>query len=193
MNPPLTQAQALTQLQILTSQTANFTFNVDELTQALQTAWNDPFTVRRVWDSSLSYTQGTWQYTLPATITVVRDLYYQKTSTQEPEILSTDLYEIVAGVIQFKPAVQRWMLTGMTIYIKGVYKLVSTDTLNTTHLVNYVLYTAAENLLETLIFKSVFVFLRNDTSMADITRALQLVQSKRLEYKRSLSREFESV
>jgi len=193
MNPPLAFADALTQLSLLTSQEANFTFTADELTRALQEAWNNTYVVDVVWDSSLVYSDTQWQYTIPSTVTTVRELFYQKTTTDNPEPLSPELYDIINGNIQFRPVATRWLITGMTIYIKGVTKLTTDDELDTQNLINYVIYLAAEALISGLIFKSMFVFLRNDTTMADIVRALGVIEGKVLRYKQALLREFESA
>lgn len=193
MNPPLTFTQALTQLTIFTSQTANFTFNQDELTQALQTAWNDTYVCNVVWDSSLSFVLGTYQYPLPATLTTVRGLYFKRTTSDSPEPISSDLYEVVAGNLQFNNQSRRWLGSTYTLYIKGLYKLTTSDNLTSDNLVNYVINLAAEILLNNLVLKRTFVFLRNDTSLSDIVRALQTVQGQVLRYKQAILREFEAA
>lgn len=193
MNPPLTFDDALVQLKLLTSQTGNFTFTNDELTQALQTAWNDNFNAVIVWDDSLTFATTSWQYGLPLGVTVILDLYYRSSVTDNPERIDGSLYEIVDGQIQFAPASTRWLMSGMTIFVKGRNQLTVDDELPTSQLVNYVLYTAATILLEQLVLKQAFVFLRNDISMSDIVRALSTVQSAALRYKQALLREFESA
>jgi len=193
MNPPLSQSDALTQLKLYTSQTANFTFTDDELNQALQAAWNDSYVVNPVWDNSLTYVDGTWQYAVPSTISVVRNLYYLNDTSSYPRPISSDLYEVVDREIQFRNGIQRWLSGGMTIYAKGSYKLASGDSLTTNAQVNYVINLAAELLLNNLILKRAFQFLRNDTTMADIQRALQIVQGNVLRYKQAIKREFEEA
>lgn len=191
MAPPLTFEDAGTQLALLTSQTAGFTFNTDEMEQALTEAWQDDFNCVVDWDSSTVYTSTVYQYAIPDGIDVVRNLYTQKTTTDKPERLGTELYEIVNGNIQFNPTADRWLITGQIIYVKGLTKLTTDDELPTTQLINYVLYTAANNLLSRLVLKQAFVFLRNDISMADISRAIQVISSQALRYKQGLLREFE--
>lgn len=193
MNPPLSLNDATTQLKLLTSQEGNFTFSDDELTQALTTAWNDNFVSVVVWDDTTSFTLGTWQYPIPSGVDVVSDLYYTRTTTDSPERLDTSLYEIVNGNIQFTPKASRWLMSTMTIYIKGRTELTTDDDLPTTQLINYVLYTAATILLEQLMLKQAFVFLRNDISMNDIVRALGTIQSAALRYKQALLREYENA
>lgn len=193
MNPPLGFDDALTQLKTLTNQEANFTFTDDEMTQALETAWNDAFCSVITWDDSLTFSVGTWQYAVPGTVDVIRELYRQTTTLDSPERISSDYYEIVDGQIQFMTGIERFLSTGMVIFVKGLTQLTVGDALPTANLVNYVIYSAAEKLLNALIFKHTFVFLRNDTSMADISRALQAIQSQVLRYKQALLREFESA
>lgn len=193
MIPPLTFAQALVQLALLTSQTANFTFTSDELTQALQTAWNDTYVCNSVWDSSTSFVVGTWQYALPAAVTVVQDLYYTRTTTDYPERISPELYEIVNGKIQFTVFTPNWINDTNTIYIKGRYKLATTDNLTTDALVNYVISLAAYILLKQLVYKHTLLFLKNDTSMADIINARRDMQQDVLLYRQALLREYESA
>jgi hypothetical protein len=193
MNPPLTQAAALTQLKLYTSQTANFTFTDDELTQALQAAWNDPYVVNVAWDSSISYSAGTWQYAIPATLSTIRGLYFKLDSNDYPRPISPDVYEIVNGEIQFRPTIQTILNDTMTIYAKGTYKLTSSDSLTTNAQVNYVINLAAQILLNQLLLKRAFQFLRNDTTTADIVRSLQAIQGNVLRYKQAILREFEEA
>lgn len=193
MNPPLTFAQALTQLSLLTSQTGNFTFSSDELTQALQEAWNDKFVVSRVYDSSLSYAAGTFSYPIPATMNVVRDIYFQRTSTDNPELLGKDLYEVLNGNIIFNLSAERWLGDNYQLFVRGAYKKLTTDSLDTTHLVNYVLNRAAEILLNRLLLKKTFVFLTNDTTVSEIVAALRIATNNVLMAKQGIAREYESI
>lgn len=191
MQPPLTFPDAQTQLALLTSQTANFTFNNDEMTQALTEAWQDDFNCVVVWDTSLVYSATTYQYTIPSGIDVVINIYTQKTTQDKPERIDSSLYEIVNGIIQFNPRADSWLMDSQTLQVKGRTKLTVDDELPTTQLINYVLYSAATGLLNRLVLKQAFVFLRNDISMNDITRAISTVSSQALRYKQGLLREFE--
>lgn len=193
MVPPLTFAQMLVQLKLMTSQTANFTFTDDELTQALSVAWNDTFVCDSVWDSSLTYTVGNFNYPLPDTVTVVTDLYYQPVSTDAPQKISPDLYFIEAGAIQFTGTISRWIWDTETLYIKGRYKLQTTDLLDSDNLINYVLSNAAYILLRQLTLKYTFLFLKNDTTLSDIINARRDMQGDKLTYKQALLREFEGA
>jgi len=200
VNPPLSFANAKTQLKLMTTQTANFTFTDDEITQALTTAWQDSFVGNIVWDSSLSYVMGTYQYPVPATITTVREIYIIRPETNltgaggnYPEKVSQDLYEVINGNIQFYQIMQNFVNDTVTLYLKGFYALTVSDPLNTDNLINYVLSNAAYILLRNLMLKRAFVFLRNDTSMQDIKFARDDMRNDMLTYKQRLLREFESL
>lgn len=190
---PLTFAEALTQLKTDTSQTANFTFTDDEITAALTKSWTDAFVVNTIWDESLSYVVGTWQYPLPGTLQTVKDVYIQKASDQYPEKINSDLWEVVDGNLQFFNIIQNYLDDTYTLYLKGNYKLTTDDSLQTEGQVNYVLTSAAYILLRQLSLKSAFVFLRNDISMSDIIRAKTDLQNDKLMYKQALLREYESA
>ena len=193
MNPPLPFVDALTQLSLLTSQEGNFTFTTDELTQALTQAWNDTYVVNQVTDSSLTFVPGTYLYAIPATMDVVRSIKFIRTINDYPEEISSDLYSIVAGNIEFNEGMRRWLGDNYTLYIKGSYKVATTDSLLTQNLVNYVLNLAAEILLSRLLLKKTFVFLTNDTTVQEIIASLNTIQGQVLRYKQSLLREYESI
>lgn len=195
MNPPLAFTDALTQLKLLTSQTSNFTFTDDELTQALQQAWQDSYVCNKVTDTSLTYAAGTWQYPIPTTLTTVTGLRFQRTSTDFPEPIDRSLYNINTGTgaIEFALAAPSWFDAGQALFVDGRYKLTTDDLLETDALINYVTSNAAYVLLRNLALKRTFVFLRNDTSMADIINARRDMQADMLRYKQSLQREFEAA
>lgn len=193
MTPPLEFADALTQLKLLTSQTTNFTFSNDELTQALTEAWQNTFVCRSLLDSTTSFVTGTYIYPIPAALTVVTDIFYQPCSTDPMQPLSRDLWRIINGQIYFMDTVQRWLDSTYTLYVKGRYKLATTDSLPTDNLINYVLALAAYMLLKRLSYKMTFQFLRNDTSMGDIINARRDMQADVLTYKQALLREFEGL
>lgn len=195
MNPPLDFASALTQLKLLTSQTTNFTFTDDELTQALQQSWQDSYVCNKVTDTSLSYVAGTWQYAIPATLTTVTGLRFQRTSTDFPEPIDRSLYNVntATNSIEFVLNAPIWFDAGQTLLVDGRYKLTTNDLLLTDALINYVLSNAAYVMLRNLYLKRNFVFLRNDTTMGDIINARRDMQADMLRYKQSLQRDFEAA
>lgn len=107
--------------------------------------------------------------------------------------LDRRLYMIVNGTIQFIDDVTRWLNDTYTLYIKGRYKLATTDSLTTENICNYVISLAAYMLLKRLSYKMTFQFLKNDTTMSDIINARRDMQSDMLAYKQALLREFESI
>lgn len=192
MNPPLSFTDAQTQLALLTSQTANFTFTNDELAQALQIAYNDTFVGIITTDDSITLQSGVWEYQVPGTMDVVREIYYRPTISEPRKLITKDLYDIIDGSIQFKHEARQWLDSPYNLHIKGWAKLTTDDDLPTVELCNYTIYLAAEYLINTLIFRKTFQFLRTDITMADIARGLQTVQAQVLRYKQALLREFES-
>lgn len=193
MNPPLAFNNALTQLKLLTSQTGNFTFTDDELTQALTESWNDQYNVKQVTDSSVQFQAGTFSYTIPSDVTVVTGIFYNPTSTDPLTEIDPRLYQIDVGNIVFTGGVQGWLNDFYTLYMKGRYKLTTSDSLPTNNHVNYVINLAAENLLNRLLLKKTFVFLTNDTSVVEIVNALKLYSNRVLTAKQGLLRQFETA
>jgi hypothetical protein len=194
MNPPLSFSNALTELKTLTSQTNNFTFTDDELTQALTEAWNNTYVCNKVTDASLSFTSGTYQYTIPADMTVVTAIWVQFASDQPKSQLDRAMYHFPDNsTIEFIGNVDSWLDTGLTLYLIGRYKLTTTDSLTTEALVNYVISLAAYYLLKRLALKAALQFLKNDTTIGEIIQLRNAYQSDMLMAKQSLQREFESV
>jgi hypothetical protein len=184
----------------MTTQTANFTFTNDELTLALTTAWQDSFVGTVVWDSSTQYVLGQYIYPVPSTMTVVRDIYIIKPETTAntdednyPEKIDQSLYEIINGSIYFLSQWQNFVNDTVTLYIKGYNPLTVSNSLPSNNIINYVLWLAADTLMQQLLLKSAFVFLRNDTSIAAIVNAQKITATQVLKYKQRLFREFESI
>lgn len=115
------------------------------------------------------------------------------TGQQYPGRIDSSLWEVVNGQLQFNYDAQRYIGDNHTLYLKGNHKFTTTDSLTTTGLINYTLYTAAQILLSQLLLKKAFVFLTNDTSVQEIVAAQQVIQGNVLRYKQALLREFESV
>jgi hypothetical protein len=193
LSPPLTFANALTELSLMTSQEGNFTFTNDELTQALTQAWLDTYVVKQVEDTSISYTPGTYSYPIPTAMTVVKKVRYQRTTDSYPEEITPDLYDIHDGNIEFNDNMRYWIYDNYTLIVNGSYKLTTADSLTTQNLVNYTLSLATEILLSRLLLKKTFVFLTNDTSLQEIALALRTIQQQVLKYKQALTREWETV
>jgi hypothetical protein len=146
--------------------------SADRITQALTKAWNDGYVVLPVYDNSLTYTQSSWQYTLPATISTVDSIYIQRDTSDFPESISADFWEVVNGKLQFLDRTRMSMYDTYPLYIRGKYKLTVDDTIpDTSHgvvLQSYVVDLAGVNVLKQLSYTKAVAFLNNDTSMSEL-------------------------
>lgn len=146
----------------------NFTFTSDQKTDALTRAFNDNYAVTPVWDNSLTFSISQYQYAIPATVTTVSDIYLERDVSQFPEAISRELWEVINGNIQFNNIAHWTVPDTYPLWIKGYYKVKTTDTINDVHLQQYILAVAGWNLLKTLTFTKLGSFLRNDTSIAEL-------------------------
>ena len=60
------KAAFLDELNVRTGDSDNFTFTEEEKNSAITRAMNDDHVVNEVWDSSLVYSSGTYEYAYPA-------------------------------------------------------------------------------------------------------------------------------
>lgn len=189
--------EALAELNTTLGDSANITFSVDEKTRALKKAWNDSYVVKTVWDDdSLVYSQGTYQYKLPDTITALSDIYVSVPGSNQPmpEPISSDLYDVVDGNIQFGPKADNLLMDGTPLYLKGRYKLdYDTDTLDTVNLQEYVLALAGVNTLSLLAHKKANLFVKNDTTMGELIGLRREFMADVKEARTRLAKEFESA
>lgn len=186
---------AKAQLNTILGDSGNITFTDAEKTRALTKAWNDSFVVNTVWDSSLSYAQGTYQYTLPTTLTTVKDIYLSPVgeSNPFPEPISNDLWDLVAGNIQFSLSADSIINNGATLYLKGNYKLTTNDTLGTVGLQEYVLSLAGYNTLTMLSHKKANLFVKNDITMGELLSLRQQLMVDIKDARTRLLKEYESA
>lgn len=147
---------------------ANFTFTSDQKADALTRAFNDSYAVLPVWDNSLTFSISVYQYTLPATITTVSDVYLERDVSQFPEAISRELWEVINGKLQFNNIAHWTVPDTYPLWLKGYYKVKTTDTINDVNLQQYILALAGWNLLKTLTFTKLGSFLRNDTTVAEL-------------------------
>lgn len=186
---------SLDALNIKLGDSDDFTFTPEEKQRALTKAWNDSYVVRTVWDTSLTFDQTVYQYTLPATVTTVKDIYLSasNTSADMPDPIDSDMWEVVVGKIQFSQYAGRLIPNGYTLYIKGNYKLdPDTDTLDTVNLQEYVLNVAGIETLNLLGFKRANRFLKNDTSMAELIGLKREFERDLEKNKQMLAKEYEN-
>lgn len=187
----------LTELNTTLGDTGNITFTPEEKIRALRKAWNDSYVVQTVWDTSRTFTTGIYQYAVPSGMTRVKSIGISPSNSLTsnfPEGLGSDLFDVVGGNIQFKNHANGIIPSNYTLYIRGNKKLnYATDTLDTTGLQEYVIALAGYNTLTLLGFKKANLFLKNDTTMGELVTLRRELKQEVLEYRSKLAREFEAV
>lgn len=186
-------AAALVELNTLLNDTDNFTFTTDQKTQALKNAWNDSDVVTPVWDGSIIFSVNTYQYAVPTTMTTVKDIYLERYTGAFPEPIATELWEIVAGNIQFLHNAHLVIPDSYQLWIKGGYKLTTSDDLPTVALQNYVISKAGYLTLRQLAYMKGLRFLRNDTTMSDIVNLRNQMRDDMQMWRLQLQREFQAA
>jgi len=185
----------LDELNITLGDTGDVTFTSDEKTRALTKAWNDSYVTQVVWDSSITFETGTYQYAIPTGLTTVKDIYISasNSSSDAPEPISSDLWEVVGTNIQLSPKAA-FIPNGYTMYLKGNYKLdPNSDTLDTVNLQEYVLANAGFQTLTLLGHKKINLFLKNDTTMSELIALRREFQRDVKEYRLALQKEYENA
>lgn len=162
----------LDELNITLGDSADVTFTPEEKTRALQKAWKDAFVGKYVVDSSLAFTTGTYQQTVPATLTTVTGIGLSPSNSLAsdfPYSINSDLFSIVNGSIQWKNGANTTIPTGYTLYLRGFYKYnYATDTITDPIMQEYVIALAGYNTLTLLGHKKANLFLKNDMTMAEL-------------------------
>lgn len=188
----MTPTQAQTELATLLSDTLQ-QVSADRLTQAITQAWRDGYVATPVYDNSLTFTQGVFEYTLPVTLTTVESIEYQPNSTSGPKPLDSSLWSIVTvgGVTTLKFSNRgSWVLdSSYPLYLVGKYKLAPTDSIPATNftLQNYVISLAAFIVLKQIGYTKVLSFLQNDTSMSELLAFRNQMQQDVLMYRAQLA------
>lgn len=179
-------ASALTTLNLRLGDTDNFTFTPEEKQQALTEAFNDQYVVVGGWDTSLTFTTGTYQYVLPTGVSSVRDIYIKRDNSQDyPEKIDSSLWEVTGGNIQFKPGADV-IPQGYTLYLSKNNKYTTADTITETRLKEYILKLAQYNCLSMLGNKRAFRFLKNDTSMGELITMKRDVEQEVQKYRQRM-------
>ncbi len=160
-------ATALENLNIDLNDTDNFTFTAEEKTRALEEAWRDAYNTASVWDETTTYSTSTYSYAIPASIKVVKGLYYKEASTSFPTPIGSDAWELVNGYVKISPEYQYTFADGSTLVFKGTKQVATTDSLAEDR-IEYILKLAHLNTLRRLGAQKANRFLKNDTSMAEI-------------------------
>lgn len=184
------------ELDITLGDSEDVTFTPEEKTRALTKAWNDPYVVKTVWDSSLAFDSTIYQYAIPTSMTTVKGVYISasNSSSDNPEPIDASLWSVIDGYIHFTPTAARTIPTGYTLYIKGGKKLdPTTDTLDTVGLQEYVIALGGYNTLSLLGYKKANLFLKNDTSMGELITLKRDIKDDVREARAKLLREFEAI
>lgn len=186
----------LEELNIMLGDTDNVTFTQEEKIRALRKAWNDPYVVDVVYDSSLVFSRTASDYTLPDTLTTVSSvgISASNSSADFPEQIEPSLWEVVGTTLRFKDGAMNKIPNGYTLYLKGNYKLdYAADTLETVNKQEYVIALAGYNTLMLLGYKKANLFLKNDTSMGELITLKRDLKQDISEARAKLQRSFEAV
>ena len=185
-------------LNTLLSDNDNFAFTTTEKTRYLTEAWNDSYVFNDVIENSLVFSVNTYQYTKPAALTTIKEVSIPRAATGSgyvdyPEPIAKDLWKVAAGYLQFDPHARYIIPDQTTLYLRGNYKLLTTDNLATNAQKEYVLALAGLRALKGLGFKRVMRFLKNDTSMGEIITMKRDMEMEVKEYRKRFQREFEGM
>lgn len=161
----------LEEMNITLGDSDNVTFTPEEKQRALQKAWNDQWVTNEVWDTSLSFDMSSYQYAKPGTITTVTGIYIRPTggTDSEPANIGRSLWSVVGSNIQFSSGANNIIPQGFGLFLKGRKKLsYATDTITDTTVQEYVIALGAYNTVTQLMYKKANLFLKNDTTMAEL-------------------------
>lgn len=184
------------ELDITLGDSEDVTFTPEEKTRALTKAWNDPYVVKTVWDTTTTFDSSNYQLAIPSGMDVVKGVYISNTNSTDsnPDPIDASLWSIVDGNIHFSALAGRTIPTGYGLYIKGVKKLdPASDTLDTVGLQEYVIALAGYNTLAMLGFKKANLFLKNDTTVGELITLKRDLKDDIREARAKLLREFEAV
>lgn len=187
----------LDELNITLGDTDNVTFTPEEKQRALRKAWNDAYVVTPVRNTALTFTLGTYNQALPSGITTVTGISLSPSNTLTadfPYSVSGDLYSVIGGTIYWKNAANSVIPTGYTLYVNGNYKLdPDTDTITDVNMQEYVIALAGYNSLTLLGHKKANLFLKNDTTMAELITLRRELKQEVLELRGKLARAYEGA
>jgi len=184
------------EVNITLGDSGDITFTPEEKARAVQKAWKDSYVVKTVWDTTLTYSSTTYQYAIPTSMNTVKDIYISPTNSSDvpPQKIERSLWEVVDGNIQFKNNASGFIPDGYTLYIKGNYRYDYTaDTLDSENLQEYVIALGAWNTLTLLTYKKANLFLKNDTSMAELISMKRDLKQDVMELRGKLQREFQGA
>lgn len=151
----------LSRLNVKSRDGSDITFSSAEKTEALTTAFADPFVVTIVRDASLTTTTNTDNYAVPVTITTPLKVGLQITSYGKPD--DVDGWATYGGRIYLDCLPP----SSKTIVMIGSYKLTTSDSIPDDRQ-EYVLVLAKLELVKYLQQSLANTFLTNDMTMGDL-------------------------
>lgn len=166
---------------------------IDQYNQAVTSAFNDAWASEPVFDNSLVFTNTAWQYALPATLTTVGSVYIERSTSQFPEPISSDLWEVIDGNLQFNNRGRIVLDNTYPLWIKGRYKVKTTDTVTDPGLQEYIQALSGWFALRNLAYARAFSFLVNDTTMQDIANIKNQVMQEVMTWRSQLVNEFQDL
>lgn len=191
----LSFSAAQTTLDTIIGDGASVTFSSSEKQRALTKAWNDAYVVNEVWDTSLTYSTGVYQYTRPATLSSIQDIYISLTGSSSPfpDPIDSSMWEDVNGKIQFNSLADRVIPGSYVLYLKGHYKLTTTDDVVNTNMQEYVLALAGVYTLKMLTHKKANLFTKNDVTMGELITLKRDLQQDVTDLRRQLRTSWSSA
>lgn len=186
----------LEEMNITLGDSENVTFSPEEKIRALRKAWNDQWVTDEVWDTSLSFDMSTYQYAKPATLDTITGIYIRPTggTDSEPADIGSNLWSVVGSNIQFKSGANNIIPQGFGLFVKGRKKLAyATDTITDTTTQEYVIALGAYNTITALMYKKANLFLKNDTTLAELIAMKRELYGDIARLRGQLQTEFQSV
>lgn len=188
----MTLAQFLTELNIRIGDSDNFTFTPEEKNSALTEAFNDDYAQTDKWSTSLTFTAGTYQYAKPSGVDVIYDIYIKPdNSSEEPEKIASELWEVVGSNLQFKNSASNVIPTGYTLYLRGKTKYGSGDNVTEVNVQEYLLNLAQLRLYKIMLAKKTMRFLKNDTSVSEIVTVKRDLEQDVAKYRQRLPKQYQ--
>lgn len=177
----------LTDLNLMLNDESNFALTADQKNANITKAFNDQYAVIPVWDNTLTFSINEYQYAVPAGITSVSDIYLERDVSQFPEFIGRDLWEVIAGNIQFNNMAHWTIPDTYPLWLKGYYKVKATDTITDVNLQNYIVSLAGWYCLRGLTYTKLGSFLRNDTTIQELLASRKEMFSDVMEFRRQLN------
>lgn len=158
----MTTAELKTKLQIMVRDTTDSKWTSAEKDEAIADAMYDPAIATIVEDSTLTVVSSQQDYTVPATLDVVGDVYLNDGSGVKSR-LSGDVWEQINDTLRF-----RLLPDSGTLTLVGFKHATSISD----DRVNLVMYLAIKKLYEMLLNKLLSGFLTNDMTLAEVMTSI---------------------